>query len=79
MIKQATFPNHKIYETTLAGRTLKVNIGKMAGLANGSCVVSFGDTTVLVTATMAKQVYATVISTVNHMECIMLRSAKMAL
>ena len=55
MIKQATFPNHKIYETTLAGRTLKVNIGKMAGLANGSCVVSFGDTTVLVTATMAKQ------------------------
>ena len=55
MIRQATFPNHKIYETTLAGRTLKVDIGKMAGLANGACVVSFGDTTVLVTATMAKQ------------------------
>ncbi|MBR5903480.1 MAG: polyribonucleotide nucleotidyltransferase, partial [Clostridia bacterium] len=55
MIRQATFPNHKIYETTLAGRPLKVDIGKMAGLANGSCVVSFGDTTVLVTATMAKQ------------------------
>ena len=55
MIREATFPNHKVYQTILAGRALKVNIGKMAGLANGACVVSFGDTTVLVTATMAKQ------------------------
>ena len=55
MIREATFPNHKVYQTMLAGRALKVNIGKMAGLANGACVVSFGDTTVLVTATMAKQ------------------------
>ena len=55
MIREATFPNHKVYQTMLAGRALKVNIGKMAGLANGACVVSFGETTVLVTATMAKQ------------------------
>ena len=55
MIRHAEFNNHKVYETTLAGRTLKVDIGKVAGLANGACMVFFGDTTVLVTATMAKQ------------------------
>ncbi|MBQ7624939.1 MAG: polyribonucleotide nucleotidyltransferase [Clostridia bacterium] len=55
MVRHAEFPNHKVYETTLAGRTLKVDIGKVAGLANGACMVFFGDTTVLVTATMAKQ------------------------
>ncbi len=54
MITHATFPKHRVFETTLAGRLLKIEIGKMAGLANGAALVSFGDTTVLCTATMAK-------------------------
>ena len=54
MITHATFPKHRVFETTLGGRPLKIEIGKMAGLANGAALVSFGDTTVLVTATMAK-------------------------
>ncbi len=40
----------KQYETELGGRTLKVEIGKMARQAHGSCTVRYGDTVVLVTA-----------------------------
>ncbi|MBQ8236444.1 MAG: polyribonucleotide nucleotidyltransferase, partial [Clostridia bacterium] len=49
--KQLEFTNFKTFETTLAGRTLKVETGKMAGLANGSCLISYGETTILATAT----------------------------
>ncbi len=35
------------FEMELAGRTLKVETGKVANLANGSCMVSYGDTYVL--------------------------------
>lgn len=45
------FKNYRVFETTLAGRTLKVETGKMAGLANGSCLVSYGETVILATAT----------------------------
>ncbi len=41
------------FKTQLAGRPLEVEVGKLANLANGSCVVKYGDTHVLVTATMA--------------------------
>ncbi|CDE05540.1 polyribonucleotide nucleotidyltransferase [Anaerotruncus sp. CAG:390] len=41
------FPNQKIFRYTLAGRPLSVEVGKMAGLANGSCLVRYGDTAVL--------------------------------
>ena len=41
----------RIFKTTLAGRPVVVETGKMAGLANGSCLVRYGDTAVLVTAT----------------------------
>ena len=54
MVKHATFPEHRVYETTLGGRKLKVELGKMAGLANGAALVSFGDTSVLTCVTMAK-------------------------
>lgn len=47
------FENYKVFETELAGRPLVVETGKVAQLANGSCVVKYGDTTVLATATMA--------------------------
>lgn len=39
----------KTYSTTLAGRELKVEIGKVAELANGSALVSYGETTILAT------------------------------
>lgn len=45
------FPNRKIFRYTLAGRELSVEVGKMAGLANGSCLVRYGDTAVLCCAT----------------------------
>ena len=45
------FPNQKIFRNTLAGRPLSVEVGKMAGLANGSCLVRYGDTAVLCCAT----------------------------
>ncbi len=45
------FKDYRVYETTYAGRPLVVETGKMAQLANGSCLVRYGETAVLVTAT----------------------------
>ncbi len=45
------FEKFKVFETTLAGRPLTVETGKMAGLANGSCLVRYGETSILATAT----------------------------
>ena len=45
----------KCYSMELAGRELGIEVGKMAGLANGSCLVKYGDTRVLVTATASKE------------------------
>ncbi|WP_026485873.1 polyribonucleotide nucleotidyltransferase [Caldanaerobius polysaccharolyticus] len=45
----------KIYEMELAGRKLRVSLGKVAQLANGSALVSYGDTVVLVTACASKE------------------------
>ncbi len=42
---------YKVYETEVAGRKLTIENGKMAGLANGSVMVRYGDTAVLVAAT----------------------------
>jgi polyribonucleotide nucleotidyltransferase len=39
----------------LAGRTLTIETGKMAGLANGSVLVKYGETTVLVNVTASKE------------------------
>ena len=45
------FENFKVYETTFAGRPLVVETGKMGQLANGQCLVRYGDTVVHVAAT----------------------------
>ena len=50
-MKHMTFDKYRVFETKLAGRKLVVETGKVAGLANGSCMVRYGDTVVLVTAT----------------------------
>lgn len=44
----------KTFETTLAGRKLVVETGKMAQLANGHCVVRYGDTVVMVNVTASR-------------------------
>jgi len=49
------FPAQKTFETTLAGRPLVIETGKMAGLSNGSCTVRFGDTLVLTNVTMSEK------------------------
>ncbi len=43
----------KTFQTEIAGRPLEIEVGRMANLANGSCVVKYGETHVLVTATMS--------------------------
>ena len=45
----------KSYETELAGRKLVIETGKIAGLANGSVVVKYGETFVMVNVTASKE------------------------
>ena len=45
------FENFRVFEYTYAGRPLVVEVGKLAGLANGSCLVRYGDTCILACAT----------------------------
>ena len=45
---------HKIYETELAGRKLSFEFGRYAEQAAGSVLVRYGDTVVLVCATVAE-------------------------
>ena len=47
------FKDYKRFETELAGRPLVVETGKMAQLAGGSCMVRYGETEILCTATMS--------------------------
>ena len=48
------FENYRVFETTLAGRPFVVETGKMAQLANGSCLIRYGETAILATATASK-------------------------
>ncbi len=45
----------KQFETTFAGKKLVVEVGKMSQLSNGSCLVRYGDTAVLVNVNMSKE------------------------
>ncbi len=45
------FENYKVFNYTYAGRPLTVETGKVAGLANGSCMIHYGDTVILACAT----------------------------
>ena len=44
-----------LFKYNLAGRDLVVETGRLAQQANGSVIISYGDTTVLVTATASKE------------------------
>ncbi len=43
----------EVFERQIAGRTLSLEVGKVAGLANGAVIVRYGDTVILVTACMS--------------------------
>ena len=43
--------SYKTYSMELAGRTLSIDIGRVAKQANGAALMHYGDTTVLCTAT----------------------------
>ncbi len=45
----------KKYTTKLAGKDLSIETGKIAGLANGSVMVRYGDTVVMVNVTASKE------------------------
>ena len=47
--------DQRTFEYELAGRKLVVETGKMCGLSNGSCLVRYGDTVVLVNATASEK------------------------
>lgn len=46
--------NKKIYETTLHGSPVKLEVSALAGQANAAVIGSYGDTTVLATVVMSK-------------------------
>ncbi len=48
------FENYKVYRYEYAGRPLVIETGKVAGLANGSCMVRYGDTVILACATASE-------------------------
>ncbi len=45
----------KVFKYMLAGRELKVTIGKISELTNGSCLVQYGDTVVMANVTASKE------------------------
>lgn len=51
MITKKQVPNHHIYELEIGGRTLTVETGKVAELANAECICRYGDTVVLTAVT----------------------------
>ncbi len=54
-LQERTFMNVKNWSMEWGGRTLSVEIGKLALQTNSSCVVRYGDTVILATANMSRQ------------------------
>ena len=53
IIKQKTFPKFKSWTMDLCGRPLTIEVGKVAELASASAMVKYGETTVMVAATVS--------------------------
>ena len=51
IIKHKEFPNKRVYEIDYCGRPLRMEIGRMAELANAAVLTQYGETTVLVAVT----------------------------
>ncbi len=46
---------YHVFKTEIGGRTVEVEVGKYAEQANGSCLISCGETVVMTNVTLAKQ------------------------
>ena len=53
IITHKQFPNEKIYTMELAGRPLKIHVGKVSELASANAIVTYGETTVMVNVCVA--------------------------
>ena len=53
VIKKKNFTNFKSWTMDLCGRPLTIEVGKVAELASASAMVKYGDTTVMVAATVS--------------------------
>mgnify|MGYP002587258551 CR=1 FL=1 len=51
--RKETFENFKVYETMLAGRPFKAEMGKMCGLSNASALIRYGETCVMCNVVMS--------------------------
>ena len=51
IITKKQFPNYRKFEMTYEGRPLTMEVGKLAELCNAAVLVTYGETTVLVTCT----------------------------
>ena len=49
------FKDYKTFRTAIGGRLLQVEVGKVAGMANGAATIRYGDTVVNVTATCSAE------------------------
>ena len=49
------YPNVKVFSTEFCGRPLVVETGKFAFQANGACLVRYGETVLMCTATASKK------------------------
>lgn len=49
------FEDYKTFRTAIGGRLLQVEVGKVAGMANGAATIRYGDTVVNVTATCSAE------------------------
>ena len=70
IIKQKEFPNYRKFEIEYEGRPLKMEVGKMAELCNAAVLVTYGETTVLVTCTAPRTA-----STTSPSQSILTRSS----
>ena len=49
------FEKFRVFETEFAGEKITFETGKMCCLSSGSCLVRYGETTVLVNVTMSEK------------------------
>ncbi len=49
------FENFRVFETEFAGKKISFETGMMCGLSNASCLVRYGETTVMVNVTMSQK------------------------
>ncbi|MBQ1237645.1 MAG: polyribonucleotide nucleotidyltransferase, partial [Oscillospiraceae bacterium] len=49
------FENYRVFKTELAGKPISFEVGKMCGLSNGSCMVRYGETSVLCNVTASQK------------------------